>query len=204
MNFFSTAAKVAMLACITSCGQTALGPGSHDYAVSFEGHRILHEHYTKDPGNPGNAPPRQGTFQVKLNDSIINASVDSENVVSVTDYPAEWLGHMTLVRFDGKSEVPAPFSGDHCDTIRTIANSKIGRWLVRGDYRSLLMLDIPIFLSDEFPSALLNSAHAAGIRISFPNIKNYVHATAASIRLELASDAISFKSGTPIRTYRTT
>jgi|GEM_PF-5656555 len=134
--------------------------------------------------------PPQTCFDVKVRDTTLNACLDSRGEVSVTNYPKEWHGRMSLVRYDGQSSAKSPFSKTHCQEIKMLAKHGM-RLLVRGGFHALLMLDNPPFLADDIMSVILNSAQAAGIDSSFLTITNPVHSNRSVVALELTQRAIS-------------
>ncbi|HXW52971.1 MAG TPA: hypothetical protein VEL47_02570 [Myxococcota bacterium] len=181
-----------------SCSPTSLWPGAAEISETLNRHQRSYVHHATSIVSTGHPPPyHHRTFEIRIGNSKLHATIEGEHAVIINDYPAEWRGHMALVRFDGQIEVPSPFSPEHCDTINTIADGGIGigGLLIRREYRSILILDIPIYLSDEFPSALHNSAQAAGILLTYLPIKNPVDELNADIKLEFATDAISLKLG---------
>jgi hypothetical protein len=138
--------------------------------------------------------PAEKCFDVKVRDTTLNACWNLREHINITNYPKEWRGQMSLIRFNGQIPKEAPFSEEHCQEIREQANNGLLA-LVRGGYYSLLMLDMPPFLSDEITSDLLNSAQAAGIRASFLTIVNAVKSTQSMVKIELTKKAITSSLG---------
>lgn len=133
--------------------------------------------------------PNPINFSIRYGGLKLSAISDSAGNVTILDYPSEWHGRVTLTRFDGNSDYP-PFSKSHCEIIRSMAASGFGS-MIRNAYRSLLIFEIPAFLSSEFIGAVQESALSDGIKLSIPVVKNAVDSMNSVIDLSLTDISIA-------------
>lgn len=129
-------------------------------------------------------------FSFKFKELTFNGQIDNIGQVTILNYPEEWRGKITLVRFDDE-EVKKPFSQEHCQIIRDRATKSSFPNFVRGDYRSKVSFEIPPFLSYEFKRAVLLAAQKAGYKFNAIFLKNPVDEFSAVARIILIPNAIS-------------
>lgn len=134
------------------------------------------------------------SFEVSLGNVKLQAIADTDGNVTIIDYPMEWRGQMVLVQFDGKVGTYSPFSEQHCQEIKGLALNGF-RELVRNGYHSLLIFDLPVFLSHEFITAIYQSARNAGIESSFYTVKNSVNGMNSHVDLMLSNTSTSLAIG---------
>jgi hypothetical protein len=130
-------------------------------------------------------------FNIDLGDINLTASVDKMGNVIISNYPVEWLGKVTLDRFDGQIGVEAPFSPTHCDNIRDMASNKPIGALVRSGYHSLITFEVPPFMSYDLMEAITNSAQAAGANFTSFYLNNPIDKIHSKLELSLNDNAIS-------------
>jgi hypothetical protein len=130
-------------------------------------------------------------FDTKLDGLTLKAQIDSLKNVTIQNYPHEWHGKMALVRFDGTNTTDSPFSPKDCETIRGAAANGFGHLLVRTAFHSLLVFDIPPFLSFDFNSKMMNAAQTLGPGFYFLDLKNKVDTINAKAHLDINHNAIS-------------
>jgi hypothetical protein len=88
----------------------------------------------------------------------------------------------------------APFSKTHCQEIRKLAENGFGP-MVRSGYHSLLMFELPEFLSPKFKKIVYNSARAVGSDASLFTIKNLPENWRSRLEIAFKDDAMSRKLG---------
>ncbi len=124
----------------------------------------------------------------------ISATVDDMGNVNILNYPAEWQGKATLVRFDGQN-IESPFSLSHCEEIRAVAASGVGNLLVRSGYHSKLIFERAPFMSYEFVEAIKGAAKKAGLNFPSYILKNSIDLLKNTAELSFNTAATSLIIG---------
>lgn len=124
----------------------------------------------------------------------LSARLDAEGVVTILNYPQEWTGRIILSRFDGQNSSHALFSPEFCREISKLADYG-HQALVRTGYQSVVLLELPNFLSSDFLSILRQQASKYGIKMPLNSLANPIERSSAHIDLVLDDEAISKKTG---------
>lgn len=187
MNLFLSFTAALLALSLFSCEDASKG--------IFAGFSFLKKPQNATSLEKFNKPPEKTPYQdfvVNFGGLALNAKIDREgNGITITNYPSEWRGKISLVRFDGQNHEEEPFSKSHCEMIRKSALNLHGQFVIRRAYRSLLVFDIPPFLSLEFMSHVLNSSQSAGNRLSYLTIENEVDRFSAYPELVLNENSIA-------------
>jgi hypothetical protein len=124
--------------------------------------------------------------------------VDDIGAVTILNYPDEWQGEITLIRFDDQN-IQSPFSPDHCQSIRDKASNGGFEVGIRGSYRSRVSFEVAPFLSYDFKKAIFEAIQATGNPINAIFLRNPVNDLSGIAKLSITDGAISRLTG-PLQT----
>ncbi len=178
-----------LFAKLLSCGSEPI-PDNEKHVTPLR-LRIDEHDGRRKRGNGNDRDSGDKAFDIKLDGLTFRARVDNLKNVTIHNYPYEWRGKMSLVRFDGTSTTDSPFSTKDCETIRGAASRGFGHLLVRAGFYSLLVFDTPPFLSFDFHSKMMNAAQTLGPGFNFLDVKNKVDTVNAKARLDISHNAIT-------------
>ncbi len=187
----------SLLACVTGCSPHSTDSETRmQIPTKISADRVSIES-TIDKTNE----PQPTDFDIVFGGLKMAATIDGYRNVTIMNYPDEWQGNMSLIRFSGNGVDAAAFSPEHCEAIRNMASYGTTLPLIRGAYHSVISFEMPPFMSDDFMSAVRESAKAAGVESSGLQLNNPIHHMKGIVEISFGGRAISSELSDPSAFY---